>query len=50
MMPLLNDETIAVPWQNGDILMIDNILTFHGRNPYTGHRDVQVALLEEGAQ
>jgi alpha-ketoglutarate-dependent taurine dioxygenase len=50
MMPLLNGETIAVPWQHADILMIDNILTFHGRNSYTGHRDVQVALLEEGAQ
>jgi hypothetical protein len=50
MMPLLNADTIAVPWQHGDILMIDNILTFHGRNSYTGHRDVQVALLEEGAQ
>jgi hypothetical protein len=50
MMPLLNADTVAVPWQHGDILMIDNILTFHGRNSYTGHRDVQVALLEEGAQ
>jgi hypothetical protein len=25
--------------------VLDNVLTAHGRNPYTGDRDVQVALL-----
>ncbi|CAN5308212.1 TauD/TfdA family dioxygenase [soil metagenome] len=37
-------------WAAGDLLLIDNILTFHGRNPYAGERNVQVALLEEGEQ
>jgi hypothetical protein len=50
LMPILMADTAAIPYQKGDILMVDNILTFHGRNPYTGHRDVQVALLEQGSQ
>jgi hypothetical protein len=46
---VLDAKTITLPYRDGDVLMIDNILTFHGRNPYTGHRDVQVALLEQGS-
>ena len=45
----LYDANFAVevefPWQNGDLMLLDNIHTFHGRSPFTGHRDVQVALL-----
>lgn len=36
---------VDFPWQAGDLMLLDNIHTFHGRNPFTGHRDVQVALL-----
>lgn len=50
LFPLLDSVTMAFPWQEGDVLMIDNVQTFHGRNPFTGHRDVQVALIEEGVQ
>jgi alpha-ketoglutarate-dependent taurine dioxygenase len=46
--PLLDAATVALPWQDGDVMMLDNILAMHGRNPFTGHRDVQVALLESG--
>lgn len=47
---VLRAVTTAFAWQTGDVMLIDNVETFHGRNPYTGHRDVQVALLEEGVQ
>lgn len=50
LFPQLDEVTTANPWQAGDVLLIDNVQTFHGRNPYTGHRDVQVALIEEGVQ
>jgi len=43
--PLLESLEVAFPWRNGDLMLLDNFYTFHGRNPYTGHRDVQVALL-----
>jgi hypothetical protein len=41
----LDTVTLAFPWQAGDVMVLDNVLTAHGRNPYTGDRDVQVALL-----
>lgn len=39
-------ETVAFPWQAGDILMIDNMLVAHGRRPYTGARKILVAMTE----
>lgn len=41
----LDAVAVAFPWQAGDVMVLDNVLTAHGRNPYTGDRDVQVALL-----
>jgi alpha-ketoglutarate-dependent taurine dioxygenase len=35
---------VRVRWQPGDVLLVDNVLTAHGREPYTGSRDVAVAL------
>jgi alpha-ketoglutarate-dependent taurine dioxygenase len=39
-------ETVAFPWQRGDLLMIDNILVAHGRSPFTGARKVLAAMGE----
>jgi len=39
-------ETIEFPWQHGDILMLDNMLVAHGRNPFVGPRKVLVAMGE----
>lgn len=33
-------------WQEGDILMLDNMLVAHGRNPYVGARKIVVAMGE----
>jgi hypothetical protein len=43
--PLMDEVTVGVPWQHADVMLLDNIYTAHGRNPFTGTRDVQVALL-----
>lgn len=37
-------ETKIVPWLKGDILCLDNMLSAHGRQPYTGKRKVLAAM------
>ncbi|MBB5857456.1 TauD/TfdA family dioxygenase [Amycolatopsis umgeniensis] len=33
-------------WQLGDVLMVDNMLSSHGREPFTGPRKIAVAMAE----
>ena len=40
---LIWDNLIANPWKLGDVLLIDNFSTSHGRLPYKGPRDILVA-------
>lgn len=37
-------ETVATPWRTGDVMLVDNLLMSHGRNPYRGARKVLVAM------
>ncbi|ANN71764.1 TauD/TfdA family dioxygenase [Bordetella bronchialis] len=39
-------ETIVFPWQEGDVLMLDNMLAAHARTPYRGERKVVVAMAQ----
>jgi alpha-ketoglutarate-dependent taurine dioxygenase len=39
-------EAVEFSWQKGDALMIDNMLTAHGRNPYSGPREIIVGMSE----
>lgn len=39
-------ESITFPWQNGDMLMLDNMSVAHGRKPFSGNRKIVVAMAE----
>ncbi len=39
---------VAFPWQRGDALLVDNMLTAHGRMPFVGPRRVLVAMGDAG--
>ncbi|WP_394829007.1 TauD/TfdA family dioxygenase [Pendulispora albinea] len=39
-----DDERIEFPWERGDALLLDNMLTAHGRAPFAGPRKVLAAM------
>lgn len=39
-------HTLREAWQPGDLLLVDNIRTAHGREPYEGPREVLVGLAD----
>jgi hypothetical protein len=41
-----DSETVQFTWQKGDLLLMDNMLVAHGRNPYTGARRIIVGMGE----
>jgi alpha-ketoglutarate-dependent taurine dioxygenase len=43
-------ETVTFAWQAGDILVLDNMLTAHGRAPFLGPRKVLVGMAEPFSQ
>ena len=47
---VLNACQVQFAWQKGDLLMLDNMLTLHGRLPYAGPRKVLMAMAESAPQ
>lgn len=39
-------EKVAFRWEQGDVLLLDNMLTAHARNSFTGERQVVVGMAE----
>lgn len=40
------NAAVAFPWQKGDVLVLDNFLVAHGREPFSGPRRILVAMAE----
>ncbi|MBR8840562.1 MAG: TauD/TfdA family dioxygenase [Stigonema ocellatum SAG 48.90 = DSM 106950] len=43
---IYQQSAVTFSWQEGDILMLDNMLTAHGRKPFVGQRKVLVGMAE----
>ncbi|KAH6758848.1 2-oxoglutarate and oxygenase superfamily protein [Perilla frutescens var. frutescens] len=41
---ILEEESVAVPWQNTDVLLIDNLAVLHSRKPFTPPRRILASL------
>ncbi|MGC4969132.1 condensation domain-containing protein [Streptomyces globisporus] len=41
---VMDRESLAFAWQEGDVLVIDNMLVAHSRRPFVGPRKIVVAL------
>lgn len=44
---ILEGEKLSFPWNKGDFIILENMLTFHGRNPYEGENRRILAALKE---
>lgn len=40
------NELVSFPWETGDVVIIDNMLTAHAREPYVGPRRILFAMAE----
>ena len=43
---LSNLLTFDIPWQTGDVVLVDNFTTMHGRRPFEGQRRVLASLIK----
>lgn len=46
IMQVYDERAIVFSWREGDVLMLDNMLTAHGRKPFVGKRKVVVGIAE----
>lgn len=41
---VFRQATVKLPWQVGDVLLVDNTMTAHGRSAFTGARKIVLAM------
>jgi alpha-ketoglutarate-dependent taurine dioxygenase len=41
---VMAEQEVAFPWESGDLMVLDNMLSAHGRSPFTGDRKVLVSM------
>jgi alpha-ketoglutarate-dependent taurine dioxygenase len=40
----MRERAVHFPWQQRDLLVLDNVLVAHGRNAFKGPRKILVAM------
>jgi alpha-ketoglutarate-dependent taurine dioxygenase len=43
-------ETTSFPWQRGDVLVVENMLTAHAREPFSGPRRILTAMADPASE
>jgi alpha-ketoglutarate-dependent taurine dioxygenase len=43
---MYHEETIKFPWQRGDVMLVDNLMAGHAREPFVGPRKIVVGMAE----
>ena len=43
---IYRQQTVSFPYRAGDVMLLDNMLTAHGRAPYSGPRKILVAMAD----
>ena len=43
---LYEQHAVRFAWQHGDVMLVDNFLASHGREPFVGPRKILVAMAE----
>ncbi|MCW2919926.1 MAG: putative taurine catabolism dioxygenase [Actinomycetia bacterium] len=47
---LYREQSISFPWQDGDIVILENMLVAHGRRPFSGPRRLVVGMAEPSSE
>ncbi|MDP3561087.1 MAG: TauD/TfdA family dioxygenase [Legionellaceae bacterium] len=47
ILDVYQSEKIVFQWRRGDVMILDNVLMAHGRNPFVGERKIVVAMSGE---
>ena len=40
----MEEECVAIPWERGDVLWVDNSLVLHARRPFEGQRKILASI------
>lgn len=44
ILDVLHDNSVDYPWEQGDVMILDNILAMHGRAPFSGKRRILTVM------